>query len=103
MAQTLETWYGKSIEELTPDDIRVIIRRWLESVTALNDMLLSDARKEYSLKSRTGFGIDDPGCSADDDFTSVRGSYDADPFVTMVKEHTARKTALAASALALLP
>ncbi len=103
VAQTLETWYGKNIEELTPDDIRVIIRRWLESVTALNDMLLSDARKEYSLKSRTGFGIDDPGCSADDDFTSVRGSYDADPFVTMVKEHTARKTALAASALALLP
>lgn len=102
VADIMESWYGKPVEALTRDDIRTIIERWLKSVTALNDMLLDDARKEYSLKSRTGFGIDDPAMSADDDFTSVRGSYEADPFVAMVKEHTAKKTALAGRALAQL-
>ena len=100
VADIMESWYGKPVEALTRDDIRTIIERWLKSVTALNDMLLDDARKEYSLKSRTGFGIDDPAMSADDDFTSVRGSYEADPFVAMVNEHTAKKTALAGRALA---
>lgn len=95
VADIMESWYGKPVEDITAEDVRKIISRWLESVTSLNDMLLEDARKEYSLKSRTGFGIDDPAASADDDFTSVRGSYDADPFVAMVKEHTAKKTALA--------
>ena len=102
VADITESWYGKPVEALTRDDIRTIIERWLKSVTALNDMLLDDARKEYSLKSRTGFGIDDPAMSADDDFTSVRGSYEADPFVAMVNEHTAKKTALAGRALAQL-
>lgn len=102
VADIMESWYGKPVEDITADDVRKIIGRWLESVTSLNDMLLEDARKEYSLKSRTGFGIDDPAASADDDFTSVRGSYDADPFVAMVKEHTAKKTALATRALAQL-
>ncbi len=102
VADIMESWYGKPVEALTRDDIRTIIERWLKSVTALNDMLLDDARKEYSLKSRTGFGIDDPAMSADDDFTSVRGSYEADPFVAMVNKHTAKKTALAGRALAQL-
>ena len=102
VADIMESWYGKPVEALTRDDIRTIIERWLKSVTALNDMLLDDARKEYSLKSRTGFGIDDPAMSADDDFTSVRGSYEADPFVAMVNEHTAKKTALTGRALAQL-
>ena len=99
----IEEWYGKAIKDLTADDVREIIARWLKSVTTLNSMLLEDANKEYSLKSRTGFGIDDPGMSADDDFISVRGRYDADPFVEMVKAHSITKTALAESALALLP
>ena len=102
VADIMESWYGKPVEAFTADDVRTIINRWLYSVTSLNEMLLDDARKEYSLKSRTGFGIDDPASSADDDFISVRGSYDADPFVAMVKEHTAKKTALAETALSLL-
>ena len=44
-----------------------------------------------------------PAEDADDDFTSVRGQYDSDPFVEMVIAHNVAKTALAAKALALLP
>lgn len=103
VGETFESWYGKPVAALTSDDLRKIINQWLESVTTLNGMLLEDARKEYSLKSRTGFGIDAPAEDADDDFTSVRGQYDSDPFVEMVMAHNTAKTALAAKALALLP
>ncbi len=103
VAENMESWYGKPVDALTADDIRAIIDRWITSVTTLNGMLLEDARKEYSLKSRTGFGIDDPVEDADDDFTSVRGLFDSDPFVEMVKKHNVVKTALSRTALALLP
>ncbi len=99
----MESWFGKTVDALTPDDIRCIIERWISSVRSLNGMLLDDARKEYSLKSRTGFGIDAPDSDADDDFTSVRGQYESDPFVKMVEAHNVAKSALAESALELLP
>ncbi len=99
----MESWFGKTVDALTPDDIRCIIERWISSVRSLNGMLLDDARKEYSLKSRTGFGIDAPDSDADDDFTSVRGQYECDPFVKMVEAHNVAKSALAESALQLLP
>lgn len=99
----MESWFGKTVDALTPDDIRCIIERWISSVCSLNGMLLDDARKEYSLKSRTGFGIDAPDSDADDDFTSVRGQYECDPFVKMVEAHNVAKSALAESALELLP
>lgn len=99
----MESWFGKTVDALTPDDIRCIIERWISSVRSLNGMLLDDARKEYSLKSRTGFGIDAPDSDADDDFTSVRGQYECDPFVKMVEAHNVAKSALAESALELLP
>ncbi len=89
-------WYGKEVDELTAEDIRTIVARWIKSVTELNDMLLDDAAKEYSLKSRIGFGIDNPDESAESDFTNVRGDFDNDPFVISVREHSAAKRALAA-------
>ncbi len=96
------SWFGKTVDELTADDIRTIVQRWIKSVTELDAMLLEDARKEYSLKSRTGFGIDCPGDNADDDFVSVRGEFGQDPFVKMVEDHIATKSALAEATLELL-
>ncbi len=102
-ADYLEQWYGKSVGQLEPSDVREIIRRWEHSVLALNELLLADAAKEYSLRSRTGFGIDAPDMAADSDFISVRGSFEADPFVTMVKRHSEAKRQLGRQAMALLP
>ncbi|MDE6197622.1 MAG: DUF4954 family protein [Muribaculaceae bacterium] len=102
VTEHMADWCGKNVDELTADDIRAIVDRWITSVTNLNGMLLEDARKEYSLKSRTGFGIDAPSEDADDDFTSVRGQFDSDPFVEMVLKHNVSKRALADRAIALL-
>ncbi|MDE6161117.1 MAG: DUF4954 family protein, partial [Muribaculaceae bacterium] len=103
VAEHMQGWCGKSADDLTCDDARELINRWHKSVTDLDNMLLEDARKEYSLQSRIGFGIDNPDDDADGDFMSVRGLFDADPFVKMVKDHIAAKTALAEATLALLP
>ena len=91
----MKYWYGKDICDLTLNDIHNIIDRWIKSVTCLDNMLLEDAKKEYSMKSRTGFGIDNPIEEAIDDFTNVRGNFDEDPFVAMVREHIASKCDLA--------
>lgn len=98
----MKDWFGKTVDELTPEDIRVIIDRWKTNVLDLDKMLLSDADKEYSLQSRTGFGIDAPSDAADSDFISVRGDFETDPFVMMVKDHIVVKSALAESARRLL-
>ncbi len=95
VAEHLKDWCGKDAGEMSRRDIREIVSRWLRSVTDLDGMLLDDARKEYSLQSRTGFGIDSPGEDAGDDFSNVRGAYDRDPFVRMVEDHIEKKTALA--------
>lgn len=102
VSSKMKEWYGKEVEELTAEDAREIIDRWHKSVVALDDMLLEDARKEYSLTSRTGFGIDSPAASAECDFESVRGAFDSDPFVMMVKEHKENKTQLRKNAIAIL-
>ncbi len=95
----LPEWYGKPIEELTVQDLRNIVNRWHESVKMLDNMLYDDARKEYSLQSRTGFGIDGSESTADGDFVNVRGAFEDDPFVKMVLDHIKVKGELATKAL----
>lgn len=95
VVEHLDSWWGKPYEEFTREDVRRVVERWLESVTAIDNMLLEDARKEFSPKSRTGFGIDDPMNAADADFANARGEYDKDTFVKMAREHITTKTALA--------
>ncbi len=87
-------WYGKECSELTADDVRTIVARWQESVIKLDRMLYDDARKEYSLISRIGFGADGPRECRDADFEQVRGEFDNDPFVKMVLDHIEIKRAL---------
>ncbi len=102
VAEHFKEWYGKKIDELVLSDLPIIINRWLSSVTKLNQLLLEDARKEYSLQSRTGFGIDNPDQEADSDFMNVRGEFETDPFVKMVQNHILIKTELANKTLNLI-
>ncbi len=92
-------WWGKECSELTAEDIRMIVARWSDSVTTLDRMLYDDARKEYSLISRIGFGADGPRECRDADFEQVRGDFDTDPFVMMVIDHIEKKRELGAELL----
>jgi len=67
----------------------------VSGLTAADEMLYSDAKKEFSLSARTGFGFD--GASRhtiEADFEQVRGEFETNPFVTEVQAHIQRKSAL---------
>ncbi len=87
-------WYGKTFDQLTAEDIIGIVRQWNDSVVSLDRMLYDDARKEFSMISRIGFGVDGSPLQRDFDFEQVRGEFENDAFVKMVCRHIEDKTAL---------
>ena len=103
VVENFHAWWGKTCDELTTDDIADIGHRWIDSVVTLDKKLYDDARKEFSAVARIGFGLD---TSSDrrrrGDFEQVRGYFERDPFVRMVIDHIATKTALCDDLLARL-
>ena len=99
VVEKFKSWWGKECCELTIDDVAEIVKRWQTSVVALDRLLYDDAKKEFSLVSRVGFGIDGTLQCKDVDFEQVRGEFENDTFVKMVLEHIEVKTALAEDVL----
>ncbi len=96
-------YYDLYPDRITIEDLIAIIRRWKDSVVHLDEMLYADAKKEFSLSARTGFGFD--GASqrtAEADFEQVRGDFETNPFVMETKAHIERKSALGDRMIALL-
>ncbi|MCC8037542.1 MAG: DUF4954 family protein [Bacteroidales bacterium] len=103
VVEHFQGWWGKPIEEVTAADIKAIAERWRDSVVGLDRLLYDDARKEFSLCSKVGFGVDG-GCSRQEsDFEQVRGAFDSDPFVRMVLDHIDAKSSLATELISRLP
>lgn len=97
----LEYW-GKTIDEVTIDDLVVLIEAWKKAVVALDRLLYSDAKKEFDLNSKTGFGVDGDESVKMRDFESVRGSFEENPFVKECLQHIERKTKLGNDTIELL-
>lgn len=85
---------GKTIEQVTPDDIIELTKKWKTAVLKLDELLLEDAKKEFVAASQIGFGID----GADDvrqlDFEAVRGKFEENSFVAEIEKHIRAKTRL---------
>lgn len=94
VVEHFEEWYGKRMNDVTSADIIAIVELWKKSVVELDNMLYEDAKKEFSLISKIGFGLDGSACRQDSDFEQVRGVFEQDPFVRMVIDHIKIKTAL---------
>ena len=90
----IESFYGISPENMTADDVIRIVEQWREAVVRLDRMIYDDARKEFSLASRTGFGVDGSRTEKDMDFEQVRGDFESNPFVKATLEHIDIKSAL---------
>lgn len=93
-AQLLEKRVGKPISEMTYKDIVKVVQVWKKSVVGLDEMLYSDARKEFELSAMTGFGNDGDQAEKQADFEMVRGKFETNSFVSEVKAHIERKTKL---------
>jgi carbonic anhydrase/acetyltransferase-like protein (isoleucine patch superfamily) len=85
---------GKPNDKLTVPDIIGLVERWKESVVDLDHMLYEDARKEFTLSSMTGFGIDGDDEVKKRDFEQVRGDFEKNPVVLAILDHIKIKSEL---------
>lgn len=92
--QHLQEFYNINPSKMTPRQAADIIAIWKESVVRLDKMVCEDARKEFNLASRTGFGADGDKTQKDQDFENVRGDFESNSFVNEVQEHIRRKSEL---------
>ncbi|MEA4976782.1 MAG: DUF4954 family protein [Paludibacter sp.] len=90
----LEQYWNKSIDEITYCDIVEMIEHWKASVVKLDQLIYIDAKKEFDLNSKTGFGVDGDETQKHQDFESVRGCFESNPFVLEVLNHIKVKTEL---------
>lgn len=92
--ERIEGEEGKKVSEFTAEDVIRIVERWKKSVTDLDKMLYEDARKEFTLSSMTGFGIDGGDDIRKKDFEQVRGDFNSNSVVAAIQEHIRIKSAL---------
>lgn len=92
--ETMLEWYNLEADKITSEDIVRIVNIWKKAVVSLDEILYEDARKEFSLTARTGFGVDGNSDQKQADFEQVRGDFESNPFVEAVRQHISTKTAL---------
>lgn len=90
----LQSFYKLKGSKFTAGDVIHIVEKWKESVIELDEMIYSDAKKEFSLSFKTGFGADGNIQEQALDFEYVRGAFDQNPFVMATLKHIEDKKAL---------
>ncbi|MDR2627462.1 MAG: DUF4954 family protein [Dysgonamonadaceae bacterium] len=90
----IQEYYAVAPETITAADIVHIVEQWKEAVVGLDNILYEDAKKEFSLSSRTGFGVDGNTNEQQLDFEQVRGAFEQNAFVKAIVEHIKNKTTL---------
>ncbi|MBQ1857116.1 MAG: DUF4954 family protein, partial [Bacteroidales bacterium] len=90
----IQEFFGIDPAKMTAEQATMIVEQWKESVIGLDRMVYEDAKKEFSLASMTGFGVDGHKEEKEQDFEQVRGDFESNTFVTAVLDHIQKKTAL---------
>jgi hypothetical protein len=76
-------FFGKSLDDISMQELTDAADELLQLNSRLTDALIDDAAKEYSDVSMIGFGMD--GTDVEKDFQQVRGSFEDDAFVKILK------------------
>ena len=92
--EKLLEYYHLDLETVKAADIIRLVNCWKDAVIGLDKQLYEDAKKEFSLSSKTGFGMDGSHEEMMRDFEEVRGAFESNPFVTAVVQHIKVKSAL---------
>ncbi|RNC63639.1 DUF4954 family protein [Proteiniphilum sp. X52] len=90
----IQSFYGIKADAITASDVISIVEKWKAAVIGLDEMIYSDAKKEFSLSFKTGFGADGNIQDRAMDFEYVRGAFDKNPFVIATLKHIEEKRAL---------
>jgi hypothetical protein len=91
----LKTHANIDVETVSAESLLQFVEEWKTSVVKLDNMMYDDARKEFTLKSQIGFGIDGEAETRISDFENVRGELSSHPAITDILEHIEKKSALA--------
>jgi hypothetical protein len=94
VCEMIEEETGLSVNNLTAENVISMVEKWKTSVIDLDNLLYEDARKEFTLSSMTGFGIDGGDEVKKLDFEQVRGEFESNSVVAAIQEHTEQKKAL---------
>lgn len=94
VAGLFEKMEGRKVETLTPKRFIRLVEKWKKAVVGLDKMLYNDAKKEFSLSTQVGFGVDGDEEERRLDFESVRGDFATNDNVVEILEHIKRKTHL---------
>ncbi|MDR2691113.1 MAG: DUF4954 family protein [Dysgonamonadaceae bacterium] len=90
----IQAYYGYGLDTITPADVIRIVEDWRDAVVHLDKTIYEDAKKEFSLSSRTGFGADGSNDEQRLDFEQVRGVFEQNTFVSSILKHIEEKVAL---------
>ncbi|MCT4591512.1 MAG: DUF4954 family protein [Carboxylicivirga sp.] len=77
------------------DQIMSFVDEWKKCVIDLDNLVYSDAHKEFTLNNQTGFGIDGSEETRILDFEQVRGEFEKHPSVQDISNHIREKSRLA--------
>jgi hypothetical protein len=80
----IRDYYDIEIQDITPEQLIMVIDRWKESLTKQTESILLDAKKEYDDKRRISYGIDGDEKVRDEDFDAVRGLFEENKFIIEV-------------------
>ena len=92
--ERIEEEENKTVNEFTAKDVIRLVEKWKKSVVDLDKMLYEDARKEFTLSSMTGFGIDGGDDIRKQDFEQVRGDFNSNSVVAAIQDHIRQKSEL---------
>lgn len=90
----IQQYFGVDLDTITSDDVIDIVKKWKKSVITLDKWIYEDAKKEFSLSSRTSFGLDGNRYEQKIDFEQVRGIFEENAFIKVLTEHINEKTIL---------
>ncbi|MBP3192733.1 DUF4954 family protein [Natronogracilivirga saccharolytica] len=82
-AALIEEWHGVPADSWSPALLAQIIDEGAEQTVKCNNMIVHDAKKEFDIWSRIGYGLSG---DADGDFAAVRGDFEGNKFVTGLKK-----------------
>ena len=100
VVKNLEERLDSKITQISTEQVCEFIKQWKIDSADSNNLILKDAKKEFSDSARIGFGSDGDDQVRSADFEAVRGSFDENSFVAEIKNDTAEKTEAADRLLA---
>ncbi|NND09132.1 MAG: DUF4954 family protein [Saprospiraceae bacterium] len=84
-AEVLEREEGIQLSQITKEQLQELVMQWKVNSLKLNNMILTDAEKEFDQNSTIGFGPDGDEEVKKADFSLVRGTYEENKFVKSLR------------------